>query len=120
MGGKFQQASNRLREKREALIQALTAGNEAGFLTKNTAMLDDYFRESFETSMVGPKIGIVQNPYAIIALGGYGREEMCLNSDIDLLFCLTESCPRKPRKSSGRWSIPFGTWDMRWDTPPGR
>ena len=41
----------------------------------------------------GPRIGINKNPYAIIALGGYGREEQCIHSDIDLLLLFKDSVP---------------------------
>ena len=36
---------------------------------------------------------ISKNPYAIIALGGYGREEQCIHSDVDLLFLFKKKVP---------------------------
>ena len=38
-------------------------------------------------------MGLCKNPYAIIALGGYGREEQCLYSDVDVLFLFQKSVP---------------------------
>ena len=43
--------------------------------------------------MVGPRMDISKNPYAIIALGGYGREEQCIHSDVDLLFLFKKRVP---------------------------
>ncbi|OGP61109.1 MAG: [protein-PII] uridylyltransferase, partial [Deltaproteobacteria bacterium RBG_13_49_15] len=53
------------------------------------------FRARFEKSMVGPCLRIDANPYAIIALGGYGREEQCVHSDVDLLFLFQKYVPKE-------------------------
>ena len=63
----------RLLADREALTGRILRGEVVDPLGALTALLDDYFRSRFEASMVGPRIGLVRNPYAIIALGGYGR-----------------------------------------------
>jgi [protein-PII] uridylyltransferase len=34
-----------------------------------------------------------KNPYAILALGGYGRQEQCLHSDIDVLLLFKKKIP---------------------------
>ncbi|MBC2694612.1 MAG: hypothetical protein HF982_04915, partial [Desulfobacteraceae bacterium] len=40
-------------------------------------------------------MGINKNSYAIFATGGYGREEQCIHSDVDLLFLFEKNVPDK-------------------------
>ena len=82
----YQHASAQLKQKTRALVDRLFQGKVRDFLKEHARLLDAYFIEAFETSMVGPRMNISKNPYAIIALGGYGREEQCIHSDVDLLF----------------------------------
>ena len=86
-------------------IQAFTAGKErligrflAGtdedlFLHEHTELLDEYFRESYARSRVGPQMRMERNPCAFVALGGYGRREQCLRSDVDLLLLFRRQVP---------------------------
>ena len=88
-----QQASGLLQQKTRKLIARFLQGKEPDFLRQHARMLDDYFQQAFESSMVGPRMNISKNPYAIIALGGYGREEQCIHSDVDLLFLFKKKIP---------------------------
>ena len=87
-----EKASLILKQKRERLISGLK-GNSQKFMLEHTGVLDHYFQTCYETSLVGPAIRIEKNPYAIIALGGYGRKEQCVHSDIDLLFLFENGVP---------------------------
>ncbi len=103
-------ASERLREKTEQLTSGSFKKKSPDFIRKHARILDDYFRESFENSMVGPKMGMEKNPYAIIALGGYGRSEQHIHSDVDLLFLFEKFIPDEAEDLIREVVYPL--WDM--------
>jgi [protein-PII] uridylyltransferase len=90
---KYENASRILKQKREMLFAEYLKENTPSFLERHSRLLDDYFFESFEKSIIGPGMAIAKNPFAIIALGGYGRQEQCIHSDVDLLFLFGERVP---------------------------
>ena len=106
-------ASERLREKMAALNAGFFKKNAPDFIRKQAHILDDYFRESFESSMVGPKMGMEKNPYAFIALGGYGRGEQHIHSDVDLLFLFEKYIPDAAEDLIREVVYPL--WDMGMD-----
>ncbi|RLC27513.1 MAG: hypothetical protein DRH32_10175, partial [Deltaproteobacteria bacterium] len=62
-------------------------------MKEHAMIIDSYFQSCFESSSIGPKMDFIKNPYAIIALGGYGRSEQCIHSDVDLLFLFQKHVP---------------------------
>ncbi len=84
--------SEKLQKKKKHLVSDFISGKERSFMERHSRILNDYFMEKFKSSMVDPEI-IDKNPYAIIALGGYGREEQCIHSDVDLLFLFEKNVP---------------------------
>lgn len=83
----------RLERRQKSLIEDFLKGEAPDFVSRYTRFFDDYFHESYENSVIGPKLDIRKNPYAIIALGGYGREEQCIRSDVDLLVLFDREVP---------------------------
>ncbi|OEU64429.1 MAG: protein-P-II uridylyltransferase [Desulfobacterales bacterium PC51MH44] len=84
--------SEKLKKRKNKLISDFISGKEHSIMERHSRIIDDYFLEKFESSIVNPKI-IAKNPYTIIALGGYGREEQCIHSDVDLLFLFEKNVP---------------------------
>ena len=113
MNNVHRQTATQLRQKTEGLIARFLKGKEPDFLMQHARLLDDYFRQAFETSIVGPRMDIRKNPYAIIALGGYGREEQCIHSDVDLLFLFKKKVPRKAENLIQEIIYPL--WDIGLD-----
>lgn len=105
--------SNRLLESRDAIKQHIKDGHSHRFLEENTRSVDEYFRACFEISSVGPDMGLEKNPYAFIALGGYGRSELCLHSDIDFLFLFKKRISNDAFKLVRE--IVYPLWDMGLD-----
>ena len=86
-----------LKKDRKGLIARFLKGDTEGFYEEHAHALDDYFRESFATSAVGPQLGVENNPCAIVALGGYGRKEQCIYSDVDVLLLFKKRIPDKAK-----------------------
>jgi len=105
--------SEKLREKSESLISGFLEEKEPDFTKKHARILDDYFHQCFENSMVGPRMAADKNLYAVIALGGYGREEQCIHSDVDLLFLFEKKVPEDAEDLVRETIYPL--WDIGLD-----
>ncbi|MCP3926208.1 MAG: hypothetical protein GY714_26890 [Desulfobacterales bacterium] len=57
--------------------------------------LDDYFQYCFSASMAGPELGLIKNPYALLAIGDYAYERNCFFPNIKILFLFKEFIPDK-------------------------
>jgi len=99
-----------LHDQRETLIAEFLKSDLPDFMDRHTGVLDDYFRESFESSLAGPSMNIIRNPYVMIALGGYGRQEQCIHSDIDLLILFKKKVP--PAAEDLIREIVYPLWDL--------
>jgi len=103
-------ASAQLQHRIGRLVAEFCNGRQPEFLAEHSRCLDDYFRRVFENSRIGPSMGINRNPYAIIALGGYGRQEQCVHSDVDLLFLFAQKIPAEAETLIREVIYPL--WDL--------
>ncbi len=94
----------------ERLLARVNQSGALEFLKSHAALVDGYFLSSFSQSAVGPQMGILRNPYVLVALGGYGRAEQCVYSDIDLLFLFEKKVPTEAEALVRE--IVYPLWDM--------
>jgi len=100
-------------KNRETLIKKFLCGDESAFLEKHTFILDEYFFKVFEKSITARKMTMAGTPFAIIALGGYGRKEQCIHSDIDLLILFEKTVP--PEVEAFLQELLYPLWDARFE-----
>jgi [protein-PII] uridylyltransferase len=99
-----------LQKKREALVTRFMRGRAPDFVDQHAEILDDYFQESFARSSVGPRMHMEKNPCVLIALGGYGRKEQCLHSDVDVLLLFKKRVPEEAKELVQEIFYPL--WDI--------
>jgi [protein-PII] uridylyltransferase len=99
--------------KKEQLVQKFLADAAPDFLVNLTRILDEYVFTVYEKSITARKMVIAGKPFAVIALGGYGRKEQCIHSDIDLLILFDESVP--PEVEAFVQEIVYPLWDARFE-----
>jgi len=103
-----------LKASRQALMKAFRAGQETEtFHERHAAIVDQYFRRSLEESASRRRLFRGRSSFSIVAVGGYGRSELCVRSDIDLLLLFASRIPDEAK--SLVQEILFPLWDMGFD-----
>ena len=110
---KLKLASKSLQQKRKSLVSSFLKGKEPSFLKQHAGLLDEYFCEGYKTILIDTGTGTIKNPCAIIAVGGYGRQEQCVHSDIDLLFLFNKEIPDSADNLIREILYPL--WDIGFD-----
>jgi len=109
-------AAQRLRQGRLALAERARAGELDAYPEAGAALMDDYFRERLEElSAESPKL--FSEPFALMAVGGYGRSELCPASDVDVLLLYAEAIPKSADELSRGLFHPL--WDLGLDLGHG-
>lgn len=107
-------AIEELRKSREHLVSQLLNGTvPEDFQANHTEIMDQYFRKSLLKSETGHTLFKEKVPFALVALGGYGRKELSLHSDIDIQILFG---PKIPPKAKGlAEEIFYPLWDAGLD-----
>ena len=103
--------TQKLVTSKEDLIEQFINGQDAqSFPEEHAALIDQYFRDALQESQVCATVQQRNNPFALIALGGYGRRELCLHSDIDVLLLFKKSIPAQAKDLIEEMLFPL--WDL--------
>lgn len=114
----MQASFEELRASKEHLIsQLFTKDGTDAFLEKYTEVMDNYFRMNLQENEAGKNLFRAKKPFALIAVGGYGRSELCLHSDIDIIILFGQSIPSMAKALSEGLFYPL--WDLGLDVGHG-
>ncbi|MGE4291228.1 MAG: [protein-PII] uridylyltransferase [Desulfovibrio sp.] len=102
--------------ERERLTEFARQGNIEGFPAKAARLMDDYFRDRLEET-VDACPGLRAVPFALVAVGGYGRNELCPASDVDVLLLFKGRIPAEAKQLSTALFHPL--WDLGLDLGHG-
>lgn len=99
--------------KKQQLVQKFLGNGSPVFLDNLTRVLDEYVFTVYEKSISARRMVIAGQSFAVIALGGYGRKEQCIHSDIDLLILFDDAVP--PEVEAFVQEIVYPLWDARFE-----
>ena len=99
--------------KKQQLVQNFLENGSPVFLDNLTRVLDEYVFTVYEKSIAARRMVIAGQSFAVIALGGYGRKEQCIHSDIDLLILFDDAVP--PEVEAFVQEIVYPLWDARFE-----
>ncbi|MBT3256737.1 MAG: [protein-PII] uridylyltransferase [Deltaproteobacteria bacterium] len=107
-------AFEELKKSRRQLLSMLPTCRTIGnFQTHHTANMDQYFRASLQESQTGHRLFSKRTPFAFLAVGGYGRGELSLHSDIDVLILFGQKIPGSAKGLTEEIFYPL--WDLGLD-----
>lgn len=107
-------ACQELKDARNQLVLRFASGKVSHtFLEDSAEIMDQYFRRSLQESSVGRGLFQKNNPFAFVAVGGYGRKELSVHSDIDIMILFKSGIPSQARELARE--ILFPLWDLGFD-----
>ena len=103
-----------LKESKEHLHADVENGmGLENFQDNYTEIVDQYFRRMFQETESAHRLFREKRPLAFVAVGGYGRSELCLHSDIDIIILFGSKIPAAAKRLSD--DIFFPLWDLGLD-----
>ncbi|MBN1104874.1 MAG: [protein-PII] uridylyltransferase [Deltaproteobacteria bacterium] len=107
-----------LKSSRDQLISRFSRGELAdAFQETYTEMVDQYFRRSLQESETGRKLFREKKAVALIAVGGYGRKDLSIHSDVDVMILFGSRIPPLAKGLAEEMFYPL--WDIGLDLGHG-
>ncbi len=107
-------AFEELKKSRKQLLSILPTSRTMGdFQANHTGHVDQYFQTSLQESQTGHCLFSKRTPFAFLAVGGYGREELSLHSDIDIIILFDSRIPSLAKGLTEEIFYPL--WDLGLD-----
>ncbi|MBF0482305.1 MAG: [protein-PII] uridylyltransferase [Desulfovibrionaceae bacterium] len=107
----------RLAQAKDALRRAFLSGDgAAGYPFELARLFDAYFKQRLDEFSASGRPGPAK-PFALAAVGGYGRGELCPYSDIDVLVLLSAGETADPGELARFLFFPL--WDLGCDLGHG-
>ncbi|KPA14797.1 PII uridylyl-transferase [Candidatus Magnetomorum sp. HK-1] len=113
----YKDFSKLLKRERNEYIKLFSQGKPFNFELEYARLIDSFFLSSYSESKVGKQLIEKKHPFALLALGGYGRCEQCIHSDIDLLILFNKGIPEETKSLIKEVVYPL--WDIGLDASPG-
>jgi len=105
------ESAKRLKSAREDLWGRARSGSVGGFAGEYAHLVDRYFEERILEA--GPQ----RFAFTLVAVGGYGRGNLCPGSDIDVLLLFNRRIPRDAEPFVKKLLFPL--WDLGLDLGHG-
>ena len=110
--------SDELKNARAELLSRFSSGDVSETFQENySEIVDHYFRRSVQESQAGSSLFKDKRPFALVALGGYGRRDLCIHSDIDVLVLFDPKVPSSAKKLAEDLFYPL--WNLGLDLGHG-
>ena len=104
-------ASEELEASRSHLISRFDEGKASQtFQEDHSERFDAYFRRCHQDTRAGHDLFKKKKHFAVLAVGGYGRKELNLHSDIDVLILFKSKIPAMAKELAADFFYPL--WDL--------
>lgn len=111
---KFEKEQHPLKVKKWEIFQRHFEGKKLGtFSLEYAKAADSYMKELVSKLEEWESLCSSFNPPALVAVGGYGRGELCLESDLDMLIAFAYEIPENAKSLSKALFYPL--WDGGFD-----
>jgi len=109
-----QPACEQLKDAREVLLSNFETGRDSGsFPRTSSEIMDQYFRRNLQESTAGHKLFAKKKAFSLVAVGGYGRKELSVHSDIDIMILFKSRIPAQAKDLAKEMFFPL--WDLGFD-----